>query len=65
MHEGLEPGIWMRAGYCPHTVTAYNRATIKGLIYPYYEDNSGVAEWGQYPRLRVDGWGGVRGEGVR
>ena len=36
-------------GYCPHTVTVYNRATIKGLIYPYYEYYSTVTEWGQYP----------------
>ena len=37
--------------YCPHTVTVYNRATIKGLIYLYYECYSTVTEWGQYPTL--------------
>ena len=36
-------------GTAPNTVTVYNRATIKGLIYPYYKDNSTVTEWGQYP----------------
>ena len=36
-------------GYCPHTVTVHNRATIKVLIYLYYEYNPTVTEWGQYP----------------
>ena len=36
-------------GYCPHTVTVYKKATIKGLIYPYYDYYSTVTEWGQYP----------------
>ena len=31
------------------TVTVYNRATIKGLIYPYDEYYPAVTEWGQYP----------------
>ena len=35
--------------YCPHTVTVYNRATIKVLIYLYYEYYPTVTEWGQYP----------------
>ena len=33
----------------PHTVTVYNRATIKVLIYPYYEYWPTVTERGQYP----------------
>ena len=37
-------------GYCPHTVTVYNKATIKVLIYLYYEYCPTVTEWGQYPR---------------
>ena len=36
--------------YCPHTVTVYNRATIKGLMYLYYEYHSTVTERGQYPK---------------
>ena len=35
--------------YCPHTVTAHNRATTEGLICLYYEYCSTVTEWGQYP----------------
>ena len=27
----------LNLGYCPHTVTVYNRATIEGLIYLYSE----------------------------
>ena len=38
-------------GYCPHTVTVYNRATIKVLMYLYYEYYSTVTEWGQYPKI--------------
>ena len=36
-------------GTAPHTVRVYNSATIKGLIYPYYEYYSTVTEWGRYP----------------
>ena len=35
-------------GYCPHTVTVYNRATIKVLIYLYYGYYPTVTKWGQY-----------------
>ena len=45
----LSPWCGLYIGYCPHTVTVYNRATIKGLIYPYYEYYSTVTEWVQYP----------------
>ena len=44
-------GIRDRVRYCPHTVTVYNGATIKGLgglIYLYYEYCS-VTGWAQYP----------------
>ena len=44
---------WVEVGYCPHTVTVYNRATIKVLIYLYYEYYSTVAECGQYPAQRL------------
>ena len=37
-------------GTAPNTVTVYNRATIKGLIYPYYKDYSTVTEWGAVPK---------------
>ena len=36
-------------GYCPHTVTVYNRATTKVLIYLYYEDYPTLTEWGAVP----------------
>ena len=39
-------------GTAPHTVTVDIRATIKGLIYPYYQYYSTVAEWRQYPRFK-------------
>ena len=42
-------------GYCPHTVTVYNRATIMGLVYPYYEYCSTVTEWGQCPASTLKG----------
>ena len=38
-------------GYCPHTVTVYNRATIKVLIYLYYEYYPTVTEWGHVPKV--------------
>ena len=41
-----EPLKGVQVGFCPHTVTVYNRATIKGLIYPYYEYYSTVTGWG-------------------
>ena len=41
--------------YCPHTVTVYNRATIKVLIYLYYEYYATVTEWGQYPIYAIYG----------
>ena len=41
---------WVRP---PYTVTVYNRAIIQGLIYPYYEYDPTVTEWGRYPRFRV------------
>ena len=45
-------GPWeFRVGYGPHTVTVHNRATIKGLIYLYYEYYPTVTEWGPYPSL--------------
>ena len=48
----------LEVGYCPHPVTAYNRSTIKGLIYPQYEYYPAVTEWGRYPRLRfLEAWG--------
>ena len=37
--------------YCPHTVTVYNRATIKVLTYLYYEYYPTVTEWGQYQKV--------------
>ena len=40
---------WVR----PHTVTVYNRATIKGLLYLYYEYYPTVTEWGPYPRYSI------------
>ena len=43
----------VQVGYCPHTVAVDNRATIKGLICPYYAYCSAVTDWGQYPRFRV------------
>ena len=42
-------GVYL--GYCPHTVTVYNRATIKGLIYLYYEYYPTVTEWGHHPKF--------------
>ena len=42
---------WYPLGTAPHTVTVYNRATIKVLIYLYYEYYPTVTEWGQYPTL--------------
>ena len=36
-------------GTAPHTVTVCNRATIKVLIYLYYEYYPADTEWGQYP----------------
>ena len=33
--------------------TVYNRATIQGLIYPYYEYYSTATGWGQHPKFRV------------
>ena len=42
-------GLGVSVGYCPHTVIVYNRATIKVLIYLYYEYDSTITEWGQYP----------------
>ena len=36
-------------GYCPHTVTVYNRATTKLLMYLCYVYYPTVTEWGQYP----------------
>ena len=37
-------------GAAPNTVTVYNRATVRGIIYPHYEYYSTVTEWGgQYP----------------
>ena len=39
------------SGYCPPTVTVYNWATIKVLIYLYFEYYPTVTEWGQYPRF--------------
>ena len=37
-------------GTASHTVTVDNRATIKVLIYPYYEYDPTVTEWGQCPK---------------
>ena len=34
-------------------MTVYNRATIKGLIYLFYEYYSTATEWGQNPRHTV------------
>ena len=43
-------GCGLNFGYCPHTVTVYNRATIKVLImHLYYEYVSTVTGWGQFP----------------
>ena len=44
------------SGYCPPTVTVYNWATIKVLIYLYFEYYPTVTEWGQYPRPIIDGY---------
>ena len=44
-----KPTTTLNLGHCPHTVTVYNRATIKLLIYLDYEYYSTVTEWGQYP----------------
>ena len=41
-------------GYCPHTVTVYNRATIKVLIYLYYEYYPTVTKWGSTSRIWVN-----------
>ena len=52
------PSVWIlfislvlrsSLGTAPHTATVYNRATIKLLIYLYYEYYPTVTEWGQYP----------------
>ena len=48
---------WLCIGYGPHTVTVYNRATIKGLIYLYYEYYPTVTEWGPYPSFADKGLG--------
>ena len=56
-------GSGFTVGFCgvrlgtAHTGAVYNRATIKGLIYPHYECYSTVAACGQYPRFRACGLG--------
>ena len=37
--QGLQDVVFRGLGFrtAPHTITAYNRATIKGLIYSYCE----------------------------
>ena len=65
-------------GYCPHTVTVYNRATFEGLIYiyiyiySYYEYYSTVTESGGSSQgvgflndLMFFGQGRGRGSGSR
>ena len=46
----------LNLGIAPHTVTVYNRATNKVLIYLYYEYYPKVTEWGQYPTLNDQRW---------
>ena len=41
-------------GTAPIQQQSDNRATTKGLLYPYYEHYSTVTEWGQHPRSRGD-----------
>ena len=49
-HPLLHRPLHTNLGYCPHTVTVYNRATIKVLImHLYYEYVSTVTGWGQFP----------------
>ena len=43
-------GFRVYLGYCPHTVTVYNRATIKVLIYLYNEYDPTVTERVQYAK---------------
>ena len=38
-------------------VLGFKAGTMKGLMYPYDESYSTVAEWGQYPGFRVFFWG--------
>ena len=43
--QHLKPSQDVKLGTAPHTVTVYNRATIKVLIYLYYEYYPTVTEW--------------------
>ena len=46
--------LCFRLGTAPiHTVTVYNRAAIKVLIYRYYEYYPTVTDLGQYPSFKV------------
>ena len=73
VESGLTSALWLVSGfrswsrtvlvgYCPHTVTVYNRASAKGLRHLYQKHYSTVTEWKQYPRfsqhdLKLRVWG--------
>ena len=52
-------------GYCPHTVTVYNRASIEGLIYLYYEYYPTVTECGAVSKVCKGSGLGFRVQGMQ